>query len=124
MGELLVDSWSPEFRPRAWERDKEQFAAWMAGADVRGPWKRRRFRIWREEQFSSQMRVAREAEQKRQAELMANPSAELVEAYRELQAAEAASGARIGCARGGDMTDPKTVRALARLLSDHAEKFQ
>lgn len=119
-----MDSWSPDFRPRAWERDKEQFAAWMAGAAVRSPWKRRRFGIWREEQFWAQMRVAREAEQKRRAELMANPSAELVEAYRELQAAETASGARIGCARGGDMTDPKTVRALARLLSDPAEKFQ
>lgn len=74
--------------------------------------------------FSSRMRVARDAEQKRWVELMANPSAALVEAYRELQAAEAASGARIGGARGGDMTDPKTVRALARLLSDPAEKFQ
>ncbi|MBP2527270.1 hypothetical protein [Rhodococcus sp. PvP104] len=119
-----MDSWSPVFRRRMWERDKEQFAAWMAGADVRGRWKRRRFGIWRKEQFSAQMRVAREAEQNRQAELMANPSAELVEAYRELQAAEAASGSRIGCARGGDMSDPKTVRALARLLSDHAEKFE
>ena len=124
MGEELMDSWSPDFRPRRWERDKEQFAAWMAGADVRGRWKRRRFGIWREEQFSAEMRVAREAEQKRRAELMANPSAELVEAYRELRAAEAASGSQIGCARGGDMSDPKTVRALARLLSDHAEKFQ
>ena len=119
-----MDGWSPDFRPRAWERDKEQFSAWMAGADVRGLWKRRRFRIWREEQFSAQMRVAREAEQKRQAELMANPSAELVEAYRELRAAEAASGARIGCARGGDMTDPETVRVLARLVNERAEKFQ
>lgn len=119
-----MDSWSPDFRPRMWERDKEQFAAWEGGAAVRSPWKRRRFRIWREEQFSEQMRVAREAEQKRRAELMANPSAELVEAYRELRAAEAASGARIGCARGGDMTDPKTVRALARQLSDHTEEFQ
>lgn len=99
----------------------EDLAAWMAGAGVRGPWKRRRFGIWREEQFSAEMRVAREAERKRQAELMANLSPELVEAYRELQAAEASSGARIGCVRGGDMSDPKTVRALARLLSDHAE---
>lgn len=97
VGEMLMGGWSPDFRPRKWERDKEQFAAWMSGTDVRGPWKRRRFGIWREEQFSSQMRVARDAEQKRQAELMANPSAELVEAYRELHAAEAASGARIGC---------------------------
>ncbi|MDN3461108.1 hypothetical protein [Rhodococcus sp. APC 3903] len=120
----MSDSWSPEFRPRRWERDKAQFAAWMGGAAVRSPWKRRRFGIWREEQFSGEMRAAREAEQKRRAELMANPSAELVEAYRELQAAETASGAQIGCARGGDMSDPKTVRALARLLSDHAEKFQ
>ncbi|GCB59548.1 hypothetical protein rerp_59560 [Rhodococcus erythropolis] len=104
-----------------WERDKALYAAWMDGAAVRSPWKRRRFAIWREEQFSAEMRVAREAEQKRQADLMANPSAELVAAYRELQAA---SGARIGCARGGDMTNPKTVRALARALSDHAEKFQ
>lgn len=91
----------------------------MAAADVRGPWKRRRFGIWREEQFSDHMRVAREAEQKRRADLMANPSPELVAAHEELRAA---SGARSGCARGGDMTDPKTVRAL--LLSDHAEKFQ
>ena len=75
VGEILVDSWSPDFRPRKWERDKEQFAAWMAGADVRSLWKRRRFGIWREKQFSAQMRVARDAEQKRQAELMANPSA-------------------------------------------------
>ncbi|MCW2092982.1 UNVERIFIED_ORG: hypothetical protein M2328_006335 [Rhodococcus erythropolis] len=119
-----MDGWSPNFRRRKWERDKDQFAAWMAGADVRGPWKRRRFRIWREEQFSSQMRVAREAEQKRRAELMANPSPELVAAYAELRAAEAASGARIGCARGGDMTDPETVRVLARLVSEHAEKLQ
>ncbi|MGE2767119.1 hypothetical protein ACQGAO_00030 [Rhodococcus sp. 1.20] len=119
-----MDSWSPNFRRRKWARDKEQFAAWMAGADVRGPWKRRRFGIWREEQLSSKLRLAHKAEQKRQAELMANPSAELVAAYAELRAAEAASGSRIGCARGGDMTDPKTVRALARQLSDHAEKFQ
>ncbi|WP_259349241.1 hypothetical protein [Rhodococcus sp. UFZ-B548] len=68
--------------------------------------------------------MAHRAEQKRRAELMANPSPELVAAYVELRAAETASGARIGCARGGDMSDPKTVRALARLLSDHAEKFQ
>jgi hypothetical protein len=124
MGETLMDSWRPDFRPRMWERDKEQFAAWTGGAAVRSPWKRRRFGIWREEQLSSKLRLAHKAEQKRRADLMANPSAELVEAYRELQAAEAASGARIGCARGGDMTDPKTVRALARLLSDDAEKFQ
>ena len=124
MGETLMDSWSPDFRPRMWERDKEQFAAWTGGAAVRSPWKRRRFRIWREEQLSSKLRLAHKAEQKRRAELMANPSPELVAAYAELRAAEAASGARIGCARGGDMTDPKTVRALARLLSDYAEKFQ
>ncbi|QXC46880.1 hypothetical protein KSE96_33015 (plasmid) [Rhodococcus qingshengii] len=124
MGEMLMDSWSPDFRPRMWERDKEPFAAWTGGAAVRSPWKRRRFGIWREEQLSSKLRLAHKAEQKRRAELMANPSAELVAAYAELRAAEAASGARIGCARGGDMTDPKTVRALARLLSDDAEKFQ
>ena len=60
-------------------------------------------------------------QQKRRAKLMANPSAELVEAYRKSQSAEAASDPRIGCARGGDMSDPKTVRAPARLLSDHAD---
>ncbi|WP_285182258.1 hypothetical protein [Rhodococcus sp. MEB032] len=55
---------------------------------------------------------------------MANPSPELVAAYAELRAAEAASGAGIGCARGGDMTDPETVRVLARLVNDRAEKLQ
>lgn len=116
----MMDSWSPDFRPRAWERDKEQFAAWMDGAAVRSPWKRRRFDIWRDEQRSERW----EAEERRRADLLANPSPELVAAYEELRAAEAASGARLGCARGGDMTDPETVRFLARLLSDHAEKFQ
>lgn len=119
-----MDSWSPAFRQPKWEREKSQFAAWRGGAAVRSPWKRRRFRIWREEQFSEQMRVARAAEAKRRAGLVANPSPELVAAHEELRAAEAASGARIGCARGGDMTDPETVRVLARLVSDVAEKFQ
>lgn len=119
-----MDSWSPVFRPRMWERDKEQFAAWTGGAAVRSPWKRRRFRIWREEQLSSKLRLAHKSEQKRRADLMANPSPELVAAYAELRAAEAASGARIGCARGGDMTDPETVRVLARLVNERAEKLQ
>ncbi len=124
MGEKLMDNWSPDFRPRKWKRDKEQFAAWMDGADVRGPWKRRRFDIWRDEQRSERARVRWEAEERRRADLMANPSPELVAAYAELRAAEAASGARIGCARGGDMTNPETVRVLARLMNEHAEKFQ
>ncbi|MCZ4547220.1 hypothetical protein [Rhodococcus qingshengii] len=68
--------------------------------------------------------MAHKAEQKRRADLMANPSPELVAAYAELRAAEAASGARIGCARGGDMTDPETVRVLARLVNERAEKLQ
>ena len=93
----------------------------MSGVDVRGAWKRRRFGIWREAQYAARARRARIEEWQRRAERVANPSPELIEAYRELQAAEAASGARIGYARSGDMSDPKTVRALARLLSDHAE---
>ena len=52
------------------------------------------------------------------------PVRNLLRAYQELQAAEAASGARLGCARGGDMSDPETVRVIARLLNDHADKFQ
>ncbi|MBT2269054.1 hypothetical protein [Rhodococcus erythropolis] len=124
MGRTVADNWSPAFRARRWERDRAQFAAWMDGAAVRSPWKRRRFGIWREEQFSDKMRVARDVERQRRAELVANPSPELVAAYQELRAAEAASGAQLGCARGGDMTDPETVRLLARLLSDHAEKFR
>lgn len=124
MGRTLTDDWSPVFRARRWERDRAEFAAWMDGAVVRSLLKRRRFGIWREEQFSDRMRVAREAKLQRRAEAAANPSPELVAAYEELRAAEAASGARLGCARGGDMTDPETVRFLARLLSDHAEKFQ
>ncbi|ALU73307.1 MULTISPECIES: hypothetical protein [Rhodococcus] len=121
MGKLM-DSWSPKFRPRKWKRDKAQFAAWMDGAVVRSRWKRRRFGIWREDQCAVRAQRARIAEWQRRAERVANPSPELIAAYQQLQAAEAASGARIGCARGGDMSDPKTIRALARLLSDHANR--
>lgn len=91
----------------------------VLGADVRERWKRRRFGIWGEEQFSAEMRVAREAEQKRWADLMTNTSVEFVEAYRELQAAEAASRCTNRLCAGDDTSDPQTVRDLARLLSGH-----
>ncbi|BBE49177.1 hypothetical protein RE2895_61080 (plasmid) [Rhodococcus erythropolis] len=96
----------------------------MDGATVRAPWKRNRFTIWRREQHAKQVHDSAAVARKQKADRIANPSAELVAAYQELQAAEAASGARLGCARGGDMSDPETVRVIARLLNDHADKFQ
>lgn len=120
----MSESWSPGYRPRRWTREKEQFEAWAGGASISGWWRRRRFDIWREEQLSDRRRVAREAEQKRRAELVANPSAELIAAYQELRAAEVACGGRLGCARGADMTNPETVRGLARLLNSHADEFR
>lgn len=41
---------------------------------------------------------------------------DLLDAYRELHDAEKRTGARINCARGADMSDPATVRRLARVL--------
>ncbi len=123
-GSTLSGDWSPDFQPHKWARDKAEFAAWMDGATVRAPWKRNRFTIWRREQHVKRAHDSAAVARKQKADRIANPSAELVAAYQELQAAEAASGARLGCARGGDMSDPETVRAIARLLNDHADKFQ
>ncbi|MBM4549402.1 hypothetical protein GS445_27505 [Rhodococcus hoagii] len=41
---------------------------------------------------------------------------ELLDAYRELHDAEKRAGATLGCARGADMSDAATVRALAKVL--------
>lgn len=73
-------------------------------------------------QHANRAQHTRAAQQKRQAELMANPSPDLVAAYEELRATEIGSGARLGCAFVGDMSDPHTVRTLTRLLSDRTDK--
>lgn len=41
---------------------------------------------------------------------------ELLDAYRALRDAEKRTGATLGCARGADMSDAATVRALAKML--------
>ncbi|WP_162487694.1 MULTISPECIES: hypothetical protein [unclassified Rhodococcus (in: high G+C Gram-positive bacteria)] len=43
---------------------------------------------------------------------------ELLDAYRALHDAENRTGATPGCARGADMSDAATVRALAKMLDD------
>lgn len=43
---------------------------------------------------------------------------ELLDAYRALRDAEKRTGATLGCARGADMSDAATVRALAKMLDD------
>lgn len=43
---------------------------------------------------------------------------ELLDAYRALRDTEKRTGATLGCARGADMSDAATVRALAKMLDD------
>jgi hypothetical protein len=51
-------------------------------------------------------------------ELSHEEQLELLDAYRELRDAEKRTGAKLGCARGANMSDAATVRALAKVL-DH-----
>ncbi|WP_336879566.1 hypothetical protein [Rhodococcus globerulus] len=82
------------------------------------PWKRARFRRWSREQHLSRIYNAQVAKRTLREDRMANPSPELIAAYRELRAAEDEFGGRLGCARGTDMSDPQQVLALAHLLRE------
>lgn len=114
----MTADWIPDYQPHKWEKEKAQFASWSDGKRVLAPWKRARFFRWSREQHLFHIDTAQAAKRKLRKDRLANPSPELIAAYRELRAAEDEFGGRLGCARGTDMSDPQQVLALAHLLRE------